>query len=62
MVWMGIAAVAVLFAATLRFMFGGYHGRTLLPTPNVGQMPQISQPPSSQKTGAVETSFDASAR
>ena len=62
---MGIAAAAVLFAATLvlYFTFSGisYHGRTLPPAPNVGQMPQISQPPSLQKAGAVETSFDASA-
>jgi hypothetical protein len=61
---MGIAVAAVLFAATLRFMFSGYHGRSLpqMSAPNVGQVPQISQPHSSQKTGAVKTSFDASAR
>jgi hypothetical protein len=32
-----------------------------MPAPNAGQVPQVSQPPSSQKAGVVEASFDASA-
>jgi len=58
---MGIAAAAVLFAAALHFVFSGYHGGTSpqMPVLNVGQMPQVSQPPS--KGDAAEASFDASA-
>jgi hypothetical protein len=63
LIWVAVAVVLVV--ATLAFMFSGrsYHGKTLpqMPTPNVGQTPQISQVHSSQKADAVRTSFDASA-
>ncbi len=65
LVWIGVAVAVVLFAAALALYFmlsdHSYRGVPQMPAPNAGQVPQISQPPSSQKADVVEASFDASA-